>query len=285
MTESADTPPEAADRPADDVSGDAARGASPRIGFYVVTRFNLYASKFRGVRSDEEYQVWCARRVALCRAITIPSLLAQRMRRFRWLVLMDVETNGPLNEFVGALAALEFAEVLKIDLRGAARDAVPAAVSRHVHATVAPRMTHVCTTRLDSDDALHARHLAALARAIGEAQAAIGAAELTRFQLPFSLRWNGRVLQVGIYPRGPFASVVEPMTPGKPLRTAYFDKHTARLPNDVIVSTRFPATLTCVHAGNLLNQMSPRDLTVVDEGDLIGEFGIDRTQAGPLLVE
>jgi hypothetical protein len=272
-------------READGAASAAPGEASPRAGFFVVTRFNLYSPAFRGSRSDQEYEDWCARRVALCRAITIPSLAAQRMKRFRWLVLMDVETNGPLDDFVRGLAALPFAEVLTVDLRGARRDAMPAAVSRHIRATIAPRMTHVCTTRLDSDDALHSRHLAALARAVGEAQAAVGAAELTRFQLPYSLRWNGRALQVGIYPRGQFASVVEPLMPGRPLRTAYFDKHTAKLPNDVIVSTRFPATLTCVHAGNLLNRMLPHDLTVVDEGDLIGAFGIDRAQAERLLAD
>lgn len=265
-------------------SGDAADGkdsteiaSAPvlRAAYYVVTRFNLYKQEFREDLSDSDYERWCKVRAKMLMNITAPSLINQEVKSFRWLVLCDVEMNPAVEVMIAEIRTIPFAEIVFVDLRGKTKGAMQGAVSDHIKQALPRRYTHVSTTRLDSDDAIHTSFIRSLRYRVSKSADFVSSKGLVRVQFPYVMTWDGSQFRVGQYPRGHFATLVEPHRRKGILKTVYFAKHTVKMANELYIHNKFPAALTCIHGGNVWNTFNDDDLVVVDNGGFLREFGID----------
>lgn len=250
-----------------------------RAAYYVVTRFNLYKEQFRENLSDSDYERWCAVRAEMLMNITAPSLINQSSKSFRWLILCDVELNRATEAMIDALKALEFAEIIFIDLRDKLKRKMQAAISDHIKQKLSKRYTHVSTTRLDSDDAIHVDFIKSLRSRVSHSAGIIHGQDLVRVQFPYLMTWDGNHFRVGQYPRGHFATLIEPNRRRQQLKTVYCFNHTTKMAGDLYVHNKFPSALTCVHGGNLWNTFNDVDLEVLDDGSFLREFGIDEARA------
>ncbi len=115
-----------------------------RFTHLILTRFNVKLG-FDDARITEPD--WLAQRFDVFERFTLPSVRAQTVQRFRWLVFFDVGTPASFREHVAALAADRAFFPCYVDgFRGALR----AVVARHLD----PADTHLITSRLDADDGL-----------------------------------------------------------------------------------------------------------------------------------
>lgn len=246
-----------------------------RVAYYVITRFNLYKREFREKLSDSDYERWCKIRAKMLMNITAQSLIYQQIRSFRWLILCDVEVNATVEAMISEVKTIPFAEIVFIDLRGKTKGAMQGAISDHIKQALPRRYTHVSTTRLDSDDAIHTNFIRSLRYRVSKSADLITSKGLVRVQFPYVMTWNGSQFRVGQYPRGHFATLVEPHRRKEALKTIYFAKHTIKMANELYILNKFPAALTCIHGGNVWNTFNDDDLVVVDNGGFLREFGID----------
>ena len=269
--------------PGDAVDGNEDAGGvnSPvlRVAYYVVTRFNLYKSTFRDQLSSSEYEKWCEDRANMLLTITAPSLISQTAKSFRWIVTCDTEINGAMDKLFERLAEIDFADVVLVNLRDKPKGAMQIAVSDHIKRGLSRRYTHVSTTRLDSDDAIHSSYIKNLRSRVSQSADVILSRDLTRVQFPYVMTWDGSQFRVGQYPRSHFATVVEPLHQKRPLRTVYFASHAVKMAGDLYVHGKVPAALTCIHGGNVWNTFNDNDLVVVDNGKMLEGFGIDQVLA------
>jgi hypothetical protein len=246
--------------------------ADVSVAFWLVTRFNVYKARFRDELTPSAYEQWCRRRVELFRAITLPSVMAQNSQRFRWLIVMDTETNQTLDDFIKSLEEIDNIDVLRVDLRDQPAGAMQQAIAEHVMSKRLRKMTHVCTTRLDSDDAIHFGFVRSLRRAVYTGEVELSRKASVRVIFPYVASWNGQDMRVGIYPRNHFANLVEPV--GRRIKTIYAFNHLRKRANDVLLHPKPPMALTSVHDTNVWNAMKETDAKLAEPQPLLDSFGL-----------
>jgi len=192
-------------------------GASGRTvgGHLLLTRFNLR----HGGAYDARYsEAWMTHRMAIFARWCLPSVQAQTVRDFRWLVFFDRVRSQPWGAEIARLAGLAPFEPVFLDDAGALVDAIAAR---------APGEGVLLTSRLDNDDVLHRDHVACVRGAAEEGLAA-GASLPLVIDVRTLLWWDvaGGCLRVIPHREvSPYASLVEALAPGATPRTVFAAPH------------------------------------------------------------
>lgn len=178
------------------------------VAHLVITRLNLTLD-FAGARDTLDSD-WLRGRLEPFATFCHPSMRLQDAPH-RWLVLCDERTPETV---LAELAALEGVTPVLLPLPhdiAALGAAVAGVLAGEDH-------THLLTTRLDSDDALAAGHLARV-------QAAFEPRDAPYFlNFPYGHIWHARRAHVSVNPASPFLSYAEPLGSSAPL-TAYRVAH------------------------------------------------------------
>lgn len=253
--------------------------AKTHVAYLIITRFNLFSPTFRSAAgiSDEGYIDWCRRRVDLFRTITMPSVLNQTVQRFRWIVLFDTELNEPIADLIDELKANPLTVPLQIDLRGDNYRQLLPRLRDYITKRAIGKFTHVSTTRLDSDDALHEKFLAITRQKTMQFLPRVTPELGVRIIFPYAAVWDGDSAYVGMLPRNQFATYVEELRPNDAitLKTAYFKKHSLQWPEDVDAIFHEPLTLTVLHGQNVANrELRMGMIQVASAQDLLARFSL-----------
>lgn len=176
----------------------------------LITRFNIRVPEWRDVDKagvpvlDD---AWMIHRIDLFQKFTLPSVLAQTVGDFQWLILMDEDTHPRFKKemesvFYDILYVKDWLKDLQKYLRGF---------------TVGPKW--LATTRLDNDDTIAPKFMETIQK------------NITTNQLHFINLTNGYTLHGhSLRPRyhiaNPFMTLVEPQSGA---RSVLFTPHTRRM--------------------------------------------------------
>ncbi len=171
---------------------------------FLITRFNLSEATWPqdGNRPppvlDDD---WIASRIPLFRDYCLHSVAAQTEKSFEWLIFLDIRTASHFRDELGALVAgFPFIRLLYIDGMQAFLPAIRAYI-----ASAAQGCSHVITSRVDNDDALHCEFIAAVqSQFCGQAFQAIDFARGYALQIAPQVRL-GNNDQIS----NPFVSLIE----------------------------------------------------------------------------
>jgi hypothetical protein len=118
-------------------------GSQTRFLHVVLTRYNIGAFNER----------WLEYRQELFESITLPSIDAQTERNFLWVLAIDSRTDEPHRKRLEALMATRpHIRLLEVELF---HDHIPEMVQWCRDEAAAAGVSHLLSTRLDNDDALH----------------------------------------------------------------------------------------------------------------------------------
>lgn len=120
---------------------------------FLITRFNL-GFKTRYPDPDVRKK-WMENRIKAFEKLTLPSVLAQSNKNFRWLVLFDPSVTEEHPEFIKRLEAIDFCQPVYIQTDSFAVGDLAATMKTMIN----PEIKHVITTRLDSDDAISQNYI------------------------------------------------------------------------------------------------------------------------------
>jgi hypothetical protein len=124
---------------------------------YLITRFNLRVpgwehTKRRAPLLDD---AWMKQRLGLFSDFCLPSVAGQSVANFQWLIFMDSETRAQDRARMDAIAAEHgFIRLRYID----GMDAFMPSILDYI-ATDAAGCSHIITSRIDNDDALHCDYI------------------------------------------------------------------------------------------------------------------------------
>jgi hypothetical protein len=227
------------------------------IQHFVITRFNI-ASEGReaAIRNSAG---WLDRRFDLFETYCLPSMAAQTVKAFRWLVYFDEATPTPYYErIVRARQSLDF-EPRFVGPFG------QALVAQDVAQRTAPNADFILTSRLDNDDAVAKDFIARIQN------------EASRTPVGCVLNFrNGLALQDGrIYTAAdtsnPFTTLIE--AGGQPAQTIWAARH-HELGNKWTVRQvhGHPAWLQVVHSENVSNRIKGAR---VGDRSAVRDFSLD----------
>ena len=201
------------------------------IDHFLLTRFNV-----RTEYGPEEgvSPAWMARRLELFRRFCAPSVAAQSVRDFRWMIFIDdgtapdhrraIQIAAPRAELVPLPAWSDEAARIAVDTRR--------------------RASRVVTTRLDNDDAIHGDFLR-IAR-----QAPPG--RFVEFLRGFIYDTRVRSLYQHTLPANPFLSYVSDL----PLTIVHQGNHRLTAQKGPVLTLREPAAwLQVIHGDNVSNDV------------------------------
>lgn len=135
------------------------------IRYYVATRFNLWSPN-RGrnpgdIGWDKEYEDWCVDRMEELKSMCFPSIIKQKIMPHKWLILFD---EVPVPKIQPQILRLEtkydFIKAVFVGRDYGFNNFTPI-LARELKDITHPANL-ICTTRLDSDDALNTYHFSVL---------------------------------------------------------------------------------------------------------------------------
>lgn len=123
---------------------------------FVITRFNLRSKNSSWKIDKNKVSVigmdWLEHRISIFKEICLPSMLNQSNKNFRWLLYFDTETPKKiLDEFKGLELQYPFIHCIGKQ----SYESFISSYTADVSALCVGDETHVITTRLDNDDAVH----------------------------------------------------------------------------------------------------------------------------------
>jgi hypothetical protein len=202
---------------------------------FIITRFNTrIADSTRGLDPD-----WLGHRLTVFEDLCGPSVARQTVREFEWLLFFDNRTGDAVKGRVSDLARRLRFDPVWLDgefSAGVAGEAVLARLSGQ---------THVVTTRLDNDDAIHPDFIRRVQAEIAHRPAYVN--------FPLGCQLAGGEFYLRPYLGGPFLSRIEPAAAR--IGTVYEARHwrpEEHRPRQLW--TRQPAWLQLVHGHNLANE-------------------------------
>lgn len=213
------------------------RAQTTQFDHFILTRFNVRGRYYAGDPGDD----WLRYRVALFEQFTLPSLVAQTVRDYRWLVLVDSESPDWFCREVEHLGEDVF-EVVYVE--GTFNAAVASGIVRDRLG-----QPHVLTTRLDNDDAVAVDFVETIHRAFVPGNSRfinlVNGAQLA----------GGRIYRRP-YTQNPFVTLAEPCVAEEP--SGVFVKRHFEVSSHAPVlnlRTRHPMWLQVVHGGNVLTEL------------------------------
>lgn len=206
----------------------------------VLTRFNVKLANMAGSAADES---WLRERVRRFADDCVPSLAAQTVRDFVWVLLIDVDSPDWLES---DLVSVVEAAGLRVSVKGVAGILDGAklreAISDHLTSE------YVLTTRIDNDDIVAAGFIEAI-------QGAFTPIDDLVIDPPRGAQLDNGKLYLRNYRLGPFISYVEQVDRG--VATVLRDAHPAMGEHGVVTTLGSvdPLWLQVIHGGNFANRV------------------------------
>jgi hypothetical protein len=206
----------------------------------VLTRFNTaidYAPTSKGIED-----AWLKGRISLFEQYCLPSVRAQSVNNFKWLVFCDARSPAWFRDAISAYGSI----LSPIYMEGPATDE---AIARKVHESGFVRAPYLMTTRLDNDDAIGCTYVAQVQNAFQQ--------QPRQFLVfPFGLQsFRGHLYNV-YWRANPFLTLIESVAADGSFTTVLC------VPHDKVRSTGIvrelyasPQWLQVLHGGNLLNSL------------------------------
>jgi hypothetical protein len=239
---------------------------------FILTRFNIASpGREAPIRNAPG---WLSRRFELFTTYCLPSMSAQDVRDFQWLIYFDEQTPEQFREqIIAAQAQVPFESIFVGPFHAglAAED---------VAKRLRPDTTRVLTTRLDNDDAVSSDFLQ---RIRSEAKG-LPDGTMLNFRQGVALR-NGR-LYTAIDESNPFTSLVEQAKGASTIWAAPHTELATRFPTRQISTA--PCWLQVVHGENVANRIKGKrlaDKAVLDRFRLHPSVWIEETGPGDLLLD
>ncbi len=230
-----------------------------KIAHYIITRFNLRSEASQSQALDPR---WLAHRFDLFEKFCLPTVKAQTLPDFSWLVLFDTDTPLSIRERLARLA--HWPTIRPIFFPPGTQHVGKRAVEAVMHET--PDL--LITTRLDNDDGIACRYIEWVRKHCL-------VHEPTVLQFPSGYVWYDRKLYRDRQHHNPFQTLVEPMDSGRPdsFTTIYTGAHhDSHKLGRVVTASEEPGWLQVVHGGNLANR---RRGIRVPASALQSRFGLD----------
>jgi hypothetical protein len=227
-----------------------------RFAHFLITRFNcgLYGSPQRDKQGRFLIpEDWMKDRFELFERYCLPSVAAQLVQDFQWLVLFDAATpRCHLPRIRSYCKHFPLFVPLWVQTNGDwARKRILLSCRSYIINHLRPGTSHVITTRLDSDDALGRR-------AIGYVQSCFRGQDSRVVSFVHGYRLRGRELCRVRDAVNPFISLIERAADG--LATIYLRSNNEW--SDVLPIESDPTWLEVIHGSNLFNRMSRHDKRV-----------------------
>lgn len=217
------------------------------IQHFLITRFNL---RFGAMDADKRGRAvrtsdWLDDRIGLFEHYCLPSVLHQRQHDFRWLILLDRESDDRLRQRARRWAESGAGRIEPVYLPPVERQEH---MARPVLERLEPDTELLVTTRLDNDDALHEDALAEVRRRVRP-----GRREFLNLRLGYVT--DGRAARVTSHKYSPFTTLVEPRGASE-LRTVHCGLRHGRVRRFAPVRqiAERPLWLRVVHDRNLANR-------------------------------
>lgn len=246
------------------------------VSFFIISRYNLYIEKFRAAANitNENYLNWCERRYRLIRSITLPSVLRQRHKTFRWVIFFDTEINEPIQKTLDLIAPHKNILCIFHNNRfGMARNFAKAMPDEVVK--LASPGNLICTTRLDTDDALHEDFMVVLNREVSKAKDKPVPASGIAFNVPVGSQRVGDRLFSYVYDQNPFLSVLEDPAHGAVVTAMGFAHFAARERMEVRqILDRRPLWMQVIHDNNAENAAKPDLPEITPASYWLNQFGV-----------
>lgn len=247
---------------------------------YIISRFNIYIPHFREMAglTDENYVAWCKERVELFRKYTLPSVLNQDFKGYKWLIWFDTELNSHISELIAELK--DHSRVVPLFHNNRASGgggSFTDAVRKHITETTPGDTDYVCTTRLDTDDAISKTFMGELHSAISKATRAETPSETFAFNFPFGAQLAGNCVYSYMYEFSPFVSVVCKFGKEKKVATAFDFPHYdlgKHMPVHQVIK-QLPQWLQIIHAGNAANTLKEGLPQIQNYEEIISNFNAD----------
>ena len=216
-----------------------------RVQHLVQTRFSV--RMFWG-HADGAPLDWLERRLELLHTYCAPAIAAQSSEHFTWLLYCDrgtpPEVMAPLRRLEREIPALRIAPTYKHF------------IGRATQPFVDPRADVLITTRVDSDDAIHASYVEATQEHADAFAIRPGATMLVNFPRGYQLDHATGQLYFGWSPNSAFHSLFECEPLGS--RTVLYGSHlTMHRWHPTVQDDSLPAWLAVIHSGNVFNRLAP----------------------------
>jgi hypothetical protein len=215
------------------------------VQHFVFTRFNLRASP--AAPTDTAISTaWLKRRFELFERFCLPTMRAQQLQDFTWLVLFDTETPTWARTIIDQYASWEcFVPVfLPPGFDHGAR--------RLMQRFLKDGTRTLVTTRLDSDDGLASDYVSSV-RVVEHTR------EPLVLQYPTGFVWHGGRLYLDRQERNAFCTLIEPVRAKSEVSTILRGSHSEvdRLGRLLNISAE-PGWLQVIHGGNIENHVRGR---------------------------
>lgn len=239
---------------------------------FVLTRFNI-ASRGREA-PIRNAPGWLSRRFDLFETYCLPSMAAQQVSDFHWLIYFDEATPEPFRERISAAQAVVPFEAIFVgpfEAGFAAQD-----VAKRLHANTA----RVLTTRLDNDDAVSSDFLAR----IREEAETLPDGTMLNFRNGVALR-EGRLYSAQD-DSNPFTSLIESAGGAQTIWAAPHTELAERFPTRQVITQ--PCWLQVVHGENVANRIKGKrlgDKSVLQRFRLHPDVVIEPTNSGTLWLD
>jgi len=121
---------------------------------FIVTRFNLRLSEWKRTKRGDDIlsESWLKKRFQLFETYCLPSVAQQTNTNFTWLVFFDIATPEVYKTKISEYTK-NYPNFTPVFLKAGAD--ILQAISKEINIKLTDNDTHIITTRLDNDDALH----------------------------------------------------------------------------------------------------------------------------------
>lgn len=220
----------------------------------VLTRFNLYGAF--SFHPEPPTAKWQKERIELFEKFCLPSMIAQKQNNFTWFVMFDAASDKVLRAKVEEwkrACPMFFPMYFERERRW------QIAKQTIVNEILEPGVTHLLSTRLDNDDALHENFVRLVQSKIAyRKDEALVIDAPNGYRLDLEKKW--------VYERykycSPFISYLEKLEPGTLPKTVLWfpGGHDKAFNYAPVISIKSRTWLQVIHGDNLTNAIQTKDV-------------------------
>jgi hypothetical protein len=221
-----------------------------KFSHVVLTRFNVRTEFSKGGVPDE---TWLKHRFELFERYAYPSLRAQTVDNFTWLVFFDAATPQAFRQKIDRYAQWPKFVPCYVESLAIGTPATTARLRHFIQPYCTPDSTHLITTRFDNDDAIGKYYLAKI-----QQQFAGQSFQFVNFTNGYMFA-RGKLYKRW-YPSNPFISLIEEIDG---FRTVWLSGHHKLAEvGEIMQVSDSPQWLQVVHQHNIYNRVRVRNLRV-----------------------
>lgn len=182
----------------------------------IFTKYNLRHGYNVNINSST-YKVWMKDRFELFTKYCFPSLVGQKNQNFKWIVLLDFETDKIYKERFASMA-INFSNFIPFYIKK--NESFNEVVERAIYQILPDSTKYLITSRIDNDDCYNEN-------SVGILQSKFKHQDFEVFNFKKGLCYAPlqKMLTSYNYEKGPFLSVIEKVEHPNKLRTVYQYEH------------------------------------------------------------